>query len=113
MDITYHLVPKSYYESRKSAANYLPRGFDAEGFIHCTDGEFMASTKANQYYADAPELLVLLIDKAKLTSPVRYDDPERMFSHIYGPLNWDAIIKVSSMIRDCKGAWIFPIHERI
>ncbi len=59
------------------------------------------------------DLLVLFIDKNKVKSKIQYDDPENLFPHIYGPLNRSAIVKVTKMIRDQKGDWIFPISEMI
>lgn len=113
MNITYHLVPKAYFEAQNPDVGYLPARFAEEGFIHCTDGELMLSRKAVQYYAQLQdELLILFIDRAKLSAPVRYDDPEHLFPHIYGPVNRDAIVKVSRMVRDRKGEWIFPIQEK-
>ena len=112
MNITYHLVPKAYFESQNLEAGYLAARFAEEGFIHCTDGELMLSRKAVQYYSQLQdELLILFIDCEKLKSPVRYDDPEQLFPHIYGPINRAAIVKISRMVRDRKGEWIFPISE--
>lgn len=114
MDITYHLVPKAYFEALDASKDYLPAAFGREGFIHCTDGEFFVSRSAyNHLRALEGELLVLFIDKEKLKSPMKYEDEEKIFPHIYGPLNRDAIVKVSSMIRDRKGEWIFPAAERL
>ena len=109
MNITYHVVPASYFEDQDPSKDYVPADFQREGFIHCTDGEFRMSVKANKYYANVEgDLLLFVIDKSKVKSKIQYDDPEKMFSHIYGPLNRDAIVKISKMIRDQRGEWIFP-----
>ena len=109
MNITYHVVPEKYFEAQDPAKGYLPADFGREGFIHCTDGEYRMSEKANKYYKNIDDnLLLLTIDKDKVTSKMQYDDPEKMFTHIYGPLNRDAIIKIVRMLRDRRGEWIYP-----
>ena len=114
MNITYHMVPKSYYEAHKGDASYLPAAFADDGFIHCTDGEFMISQIAFRVFRELQEeLWLFFIDKSRVKSAIRYDDKERLFPHIYGPLNWDAVVKVGAMVRDRKGDWIFPINEKI
>ncbi len=114
MNITYHMVPKQYFESTDVSIDYKSAAFEKEGFIHCTDGEFMVSSVANTYYASIEgEMLILFIDKDKVTSPIRFDDEKKLFPHIYGGLNRDSVFKISKMIRDRKGDWIFPINEAI
>lgn len=114
MNITYHMVPKTYYESQNLNTDYLPKEFPHDGFIHCTDGEFMVSGIAYNIFKNLnDELLVLFIDKDKVKSKVQYDDQGQLYPHIYGPLNRDAIVKTTKMVRDQKGDWIFPIQERL
>lgn len=112
MDITYHMVPISYFEAQNPSHDYLPLQFKKDGFIHCTDGEFMLSGVAyNLYRSIHEDLLILFIDKNRVKSKIQYDDHEKLFPHIYGPLNRDAIVKVIKMARDRRGDWIFPITE--
>lgn len=114
MNITYHMVPKNYYEAQNSSVDYQPAEFDRDGFIHCTDGEFMVSGIAYNIFKNLnDELLVLFIDKDAVKAKTQYDDQDQLYPHIYGHLNRDAIIKVISMIRDRKGDWIFPISEML
>ncbi|MGZ3748485.1 MAG: DUF952 domain-containing protein [Pseudobdellovibrionaceae bacterium] len=112
MDITYHMVPKTYYDAQSISADYFPAEFSKDGFIHCTDGEFMVSGIAYNIFKKLnDELLVLFIDKERVKSKIQYDDPENLYPHIYGPLNREAVVKVIKMIRDRKGDWIFPVSE--
>jgi len=41
-------------------------------------------------------LLLLCVDEARLTAPVRYEDLNAgdLFPHLYGPLNLDAVTNV-------------------
>lgn len=58
-----------------------------EGFIHCSDADQVSGT-AERYYKDETDLVLLHIDTAKLTSPVKY---ENGFPHVYGPIDVAAV----------------------
>src|SRR6266536_1112136 len=90
---TYHLVPREEYERGDPAVEYLPSAYEADGFIHLTDGaDELAATGNRHYRADPRPFLVLVIDLARVRAPVRYEDPRRVYPHIYGPLNRDASV---------------------
>ena len=108
------MVPRTYFESLDATKDYLPKEFERDGYIHCTDGEFMVSGIAYNLFKNLKDdLLVLFVDKNELTAPFRYDDEDKLYPHVYGPLNRSAIKKTIKMIRDQKGDWIFPISEAI
>ncbi|MCL4396284.1 MAG: DUF952 domain-containing protein [Chloroflexi bacterium] len=109
MDITFHLVPADYFDSLDAQADYAPFDFSREGFIHCTDGNAEMARTANRYYRSTPGAhYYLYIDKAKVRAPVRYDDPARLYPHIYGTLNRDAIVAVRPAVRDADGTFHAP-----
>ncbi len=109
MQITFHLVPKSYFDLQNPNADYLPAAYLQDGFIHCTDAPEEMARVANLFYGtDAPHLY-LYIDKDRVKSPVRYDDEETKYPHIYGPLNRDAIVAVREAGRDGEGNFLPPI----
>jgi uncharacterized protein (DUF952 family) len=76
---------------------------------------------ANRFYRDVPgDFLVLVIDPARLTAPLR-DEPAspgdavgrwrdltsgHLFPHIYGPLNRDAIVEVRPAGRSPDGTFL-------
>ncbi|MEX0682237.1 MAG: DUF952 domain-containing protein [Dehalococcoidia bacterium] len=108
-NITYHGTPKSHWDALDPAEPYLPRDFDGEGFIHCTDGREAVSIILSLYCKDeAGDWLVLRIDKDRVTSPVKYEDPAGIFPHIYGPLNRDAIVDVRPIGRAVDGTFLLP-----
>ena len=103
---TFHLTPEPVWSAQSGADTYRPKGFDAEGFIHCTDGEVNLLAVANAYYqADRRPFLVLVVDLDRVTAPVRYDDPDRIYPHIYGPLNRDAVIEIRRAVRLADGSF--------
>jgi uncharacterized protein (DUF952 family) len=105
--ITYHLVPKAYYESRDPDSPYEPWNFERDGFIHCTDGIDNVIQLANRNYKDHGfPWLLLVIEKTKVTAKTIYEDPERIYPHIYGPLNRDAIVDVAQTERGADGSFV-------
>ena len=121
--LIYHLVPQSYYQAQPHDQPYLPGLFEQEGFIHCTAGIEMLLQVANAFFADLPEsLLVLEIDPDQLFAPLKFEphaspksiesgftpEPDRLFPHIYGPLNREAIKHTFTLQRNRAGQWQMP-----
>lgn len=107
METIYCLVPADYWAQFDDKAEYYPRDYEQAGFIHATKGDELLSKVANRVYADfAGELLVLVIDEARVSSQVKYEEAKdgRLYPHIYGPLNLDAIREVKRMSR-MQGSW--------
>jgi uncharacterized protein (DUF952 family) len=105
--VTLHLVPEDVWLTQKDGARYLPNGFSSEGFIHCTHGDDSVIEVGNRYYRDDPRpYLVLEVDLEQVVAPVIYEDDERRFPHIYGPLERRAIRRVSRIERTADGTFI-------
>jgi uncharacterized protein (DUF952 family) len=124
----YHLTPASYYHHQPQDQPYQTETLAQEGFIHCTRGLDMLVEIANTYFGDLrEELVVLEIDPARLTSPLKFEppipygatgqpditissagEPGSLFPHIYGPLNRQAIMRWFSMSRSPTGQWQLP-----
>ncbi len=105
--VTYHLVAEPYYQSCDPAEPYVPEAFADDGFIHCSDGVENVIATANRYYKDdGRPFIVLVIDIDKVTAPVKYEDPERIFPHIYGPLNRESIASALPVKHDADGTFL-------
>ncbi|HEV2128828.1 MAG TPA: DUF952 domain-containing protein, partial [Thermomicrobiales bacterium] len=73
----------------------------------CTSGLEPLRNVGNMFYTgDTRDYLVLVIDVTKITSEVRYDDPERIYPHIYGPLNAETVIGLLDVERSADGTFI-------
>ncbi len=108
----YHLVPREDFEAQDPAEEYVPPQFAHDGFIHLTDGADELAAVGNRYYrADPRPYLALLVDLARVRAPVRYEDPRRVYPHIHGPLNRDAILAVLDVARLPDGTFLAPRHE--
>lgn len=105
--ITYHLVPATVWDALRIAGSYSPEAYEADGFIHCTNGIDQLLAVANMFYAaDSRLFRVLVLEMGRITSDVRYDDEERKFPHIYGPLNTDAVIGEFQVSRAGDGTFV-------
>lgn len=104
---TYHLTPDEVWTAQEDTDAYRPEAYEADGFIHCTDGDVNLLAVANAWYqADARSHVVLVIDPSLVSAPIRYEDPDRIYPHIYGPLNRDAVIEVRRAVRLADGSFV-------
>jgi uncharacterized protein (DUF952 family) len=82
----------------------------AEGFIHCSLRHQLRGV-AELLYADAEDLVVLVIDSDKVGAPVRFEAPAPgadEYPHIYGPLPAAAVTDVIAVTRDPAGRFVLP-----
>lgn len=108
-DITFHLVAAAYYRDCDRDAPYVPPGFDADGFIHCTDGLENVAEVANRSHRDDLSMyVVLVIDKARVEPRILYEDAGRIYPHIYGALNRNAVVEVMPILRSADGSFLPP-----
>jgi uncharacterized protein (DUF952 family) len=81
-----------------------------EGFIHCSLRHQLRGV-AELFYADADDLVVLVIDSDKVAAPVRFEPPAPgadEFPHIHGPLPAAAVTDVIAVTRDATGRFVLP-----
>jgi uncharacterized protein (DUF952 family) len=109
MDLLYHLVTTVYYDSLDANLDCFPETFGQDGFVHCTAEKGEMGKVANQFYKPgAGPYLYLYIDKARVRAPVRCEDEENKYPHIFGPLNRDAVVAVRPARRDQAGDSLVP-----
>ncbi|WP_332641918.1 DUF952 domain-containing protein [Aeromicrobium sp.] len=102
MPLIHHLALDSAWSEAQRAGTYTVStlGLDLSdvGFIHCSRPE-QVDDVYDRYYSDFTEpVLLLTIDTDLLVSPWQYDDVQGQplsFPHIYGPLDLDAVVKVT------------------
>ncbi len=109
--VTLHLLPAARWEAWRAdhdpAARYAPVAFEADGFVHCTDGDAEMLAVANRFYAGDPDPFVAVdLDLALVGAPWRYDDPGSPYPHVYGPLRRDAVRGVRAVLRDGEGRFV-------
>lgn len=97
----FHLTAQNEWQQAKLTGEYKPAGFDHEGFIHCSYKNQLLAV-ANRRFRGRTDLLVLIIDPAKLECQVIDENLEggsERFPHIYGALPVNAV--VDSMVFPC------------
>lgn len=107
MSFLYHITPVSTWEAAQKKGCYDFDSLKSEGFIHCSLRE-QVSAVANKRFKGRDDLLLLQIDSAKITSPVKFEGSPEKFPHIYGPLNLDAVSKVFPFEPDSSGQFLPP-----
>ena len=111
MSLTYHLVPRAFWEAQDTTQDYQPEPMQAgrEAFIHCTDGADNLAATANRFYRQTPgEMLALLIDLERVEALVKYEDAGHIYPHIYGALNRDAVVGIVTMPRTADSQEFLP-----
>jgi len=110
----YHIADRAAWTAAAAVGEYRvsTRGMtlDEQGFIHCSQRHQLRAV-AEQFYADADDLVVLVIDSARVPAPIRCEAPApgaEEYPHIYGPLPVAAVTTVIPVTRDPAGRFILP-----
>jgi uncharacterized protein (DUF952 family) len=110
----FHITDRDSWREAVAAGEYRmsTRGVTLakQGFIHCSLGHQLRGV-AECIYGDADDLVVLVIDSAQVTAPVRFEAPEpgaEEYPHIYGALPAPAVTEVIAVSRDPDGKLVLP-----
>lgn len=110
----YHFTTQAEWDAAQADGIYLPKGFQTDGFIHCSD-HYQLRRIANFLFKDTEDLICLKIDADKLESPVVYENlegGEMLFPHLYGPLPVNAVADCFEMLTDEEGNRVLPPEQR-
>jgi glutathione S-transferase len=99
--VIFHLARRADWERAVRSGAYTVstrgRSLAEEGFIHMSTEEQVAGV-AQRYYAGVDDLVLLHVDETKLAAPLKWDEvagSHTPFPHVYGPLNPDAVVRVT------------------
>lgn len=99
-DVLVHLCSSEEWQRARHCGEHRPPSLDSVGFVHLSTPE-QVHLPANRLYSGRTDLMLLRIDAARLSSPIRWEpgvpgDPESMvFPHLFGPLPVSAVISVT------------------
>ena len=100
-----HICQQQDWQNAIEAGIYSAESLSREGFIHCSRPvQVLGVVKA--FYSNLPDLVLLWLDPVKLEADIRWERVgEQDFPHIYGPINIDAVIRVTELIPDKDGIY--------
>ena len=114
-----HITHQQDWQSALESGAYKSPTLDKEGFIHCSDAEQVLRV-ANNFYVGQTDLVLLVIDTAKLVAPLKIEAPINpqtgqpesgvtdLFPHVYGAINLEAVIKVVAFPPNADGSFVLP-----
>ncbi len=111
-DCIFHICTRAAAVAARLSGEYRAPSLDSEGFIHLSQAHQVRGV-LNAFYAGQADLVLLVVDPALVTSPLRHEPPgpmpaaatlaqipsDQLFPHIYGPLNVNAIRDVLAVAR--------------
>jgi len=95
-EFIYHVTTLQEWGAAKIKNEYIPVGYEQDGFIHCSV-ENQIPGVLDRFYKGQTGLVKLKIEKEKVQRPVLFElaeDLDELFPHIYGPLNIDSVVEV-------------------
>ena len=90
-----HITTEPLWTKAQQTKQYTHPTLKKEGYIHCYTHRQIGAA-ANHFFRKQKRLYVIVIDKDKLSSPVKYEVMKPNlppFPHVYGPINFDAILE--------------------
>jgi uncharacterized protein (DUF952 family) len=96
----FHLTTPAEWAVAQEQGEVVPAGFAAEGFVHCSVGEQLAST-IDRHFAGYDELVLLRLDPDAIAADVRWEEgrPGILFPHVYRPLRLADVVEAISWRR--------------
>lgn len=94
-----HMTTPSAWRAALAVETLVTKSLAIDGFIHMSTADQLVSV-ADRLFAGSDDVLVLIVDLARLTNPVRWepgvptDPPSSRFPHLYGPLPTSAVTSV-------------------
>ena len=113
-----HIASRQGWLAAAGLGQYSSPSLASECFIHCSTVKQVLPVAA-KFYSGQTGLVLLVIDPARLTSVLRWEQPSdgkpppgvaegEEFPHIYGPLNLDAVVQVLDFNPDANGHFSLP-----
>ena len=114
----FHITTQAAWDEAQAKGEYVTESLSTEGFIHCSTLAQVLPV-ANTYYKEQDALILLMIEDTLLSSDLKWEAPSGgtpppgvpegdPFPHIYGPINLDAVVSVSDLVRDVNNEWVLP-----
>lgn len=121
MTLIYHLTTRDASLSARLTGEYRAESLSSAGFIHFSQRHQILGV-ANAFYTGRTDLVILVVDPARLKAELKYEPPVHpsasssapvpsesdLFPHLYGPLNFDAVLDVVDLPAPHAGSFALP-----
>jgi uncharacterized protein (DUF952 family) len=104
-----HICSDAAWKAAQNSGSYTGDTLLSEGFIHCSTRDQVIEV-ADYVFRGRSGLLLLLIDEAKIEEEIKYEDAGngKLYPHIYGPLNLDAVMDAVAFPPRDDGTFVLP-----
>jgi uncharacterized protein (DUF952 family) len=106
--VIFHITSAATWNTAQASGAYAADSLATEGFIHCSEANQYCWV-ANQRFRGRQDLVLLHIDETRLQAPLQRENlegGERLFPHIYGALNLDAVVHVTPFMPAATGEFV-------
>ncbi len=97
--LIFHITTAGEWDAARRAGSYRAPSLESEGFIHCSLPTQVTHV-ADWFYREIPDLVLLCIDPAELTSELRWEPSADAFAgefpHVYGPIAIESVVAALS-----------------
>jgi len=108
--IIYHIAKNEGIQKVLEGENYSGDSLISEGFIHCSSADQVIDV-VNQRFKGQGNLVLLYIETDLVRPEIRFENLEggkKLFPHIYGAVNRDAIRKMVKFSPGNDGLFVLP-----
>ncbi len=93
----FHITSGAHWKTIAEQSGYTAPSLATEGFIHCSTHNQIAGT-LQRFFAGQQNLVLLHIEPSLLQHSLKYEESDgKMFPHVYGVINRDAIVRVEAL----------------
>lgn len=123
MTLIYHITTRDAALTARQTGEYRTESLVDAGFIHLSQRHQVLGV-ANAFYTGQKDLVLLVVDPSRLKADLKYEPPvhpstsdsapsaENLFPHLYGPLNFDAVVSVVDLPPRADGKFELPTEIR-
>jgi uncharacterized protein (DUF952 family) len=97
--VIYHITSADAAAAAQKSGEYIPEGFELEGFIHCSYTHQVQGVVQRRFQGRT-NLVLLEIDPSRLSCRVVDENLEggaELFPHVYGRLPMSAVVGIKKL----------------
>ena len=106
----YHITSEDEWKEAFAVGEYRSADFESETFIHCSYA-YQLMGVADRLFRGKRDLVLLVIDLSQLNCKVvdeNLADGTELYPHVYGPLPFEAVVKVLPFPSKHDGGYMLP-----